>query len=299
MSMPNFFLVGAPKCGTSSMHDWLGQHPDVFMPRIKEPHFFDRDFAPNSIWCIRNDEKYARMFQTGSNHKRRGESTTWYLYSQAAPREIRAASPGARIIAMLRHPVDAMYSLHGHYLYSGQEDIADFNEALAAEGDRKAGQRLSPNALFPKAMLYSEVYRYARQVRLYFEEFGAENVKIILFDDFTADPARIYRETLDFLGVSDSFTPRFDVVNQAKVVSPGLSRFLLRSPRLRKIIHAVIPRRLHQRGYTALTHVTGRIERSSRIPSTLRAELLPRFQPDIEELEQVLQRDLSCWRKSA
>ena len=299
MSMPNFFLVGAPKCGTSSMHDWLGQHPDVFMPHIKEPHFFDRDFSPNSIWCIRDDERYARMFQMGSDRKRRGESTTWYLYSQAAPREIRAASPGARIIAMLRHPVDAMYSLHGHYLYSGQEDIPDFNDALEAEGDRKAGRRLALNALFPKAMLYSEVYSYSKQVRLYFEQFGAENVKIILFDDFTADPTRVYRETLEFLGVSQSFTPRFDVVNPAKAVSPGLSRFLLRSPRLRKIIHAVIPRRLHQRGYTALTRVTGRIERPSKIPTSLRADLLPRFRSDIEELEEVLHRDLSSWRLSA
>ncbi len=196
---------------------------------------------------------------------------------------------------MLRHPVDAMYSLHGHYLYSGQEGIYDFLDALAAQPDRRAGRRLNSGVLFPKAMLYSEVYSYPRQLQLYFNEFGAENVKVILFDEFTANPARIYRETLDFLGLDRTFEPRFDVVNPAKDVSPSLSRFLLLSPRLRRLIHALVPRKLHQRGYTALTRVTGRIQRPARIPTDLRNQLLPTVRADIEQLQQILRRDLSHW----
>ncbi len=296
MTLPDFFLVGAPKCGTTSLHDWLGQHPDVFMPKIKEPHFFDLDFQPNSIWCVRDSERYERMFAGRNGHKRAGESTTWYLYSEAAAKAIHARVPQARIIAMLRNPVEAMYSLHGHYLYSGQEQITDFREALAAEGERRNGRKLNESVLFGRAMLYSEVYRYPAQIKRYFDVFGRENVKLILFDEFAAEPERVYHESLEFLGLSTSFRPHFDVVNGAKQVSLSLSRFLIKRPKLRKIIHQLVPRNLHHRGYAWMSKLTGRVARPSRIDPALRSELLPAFQDDIGQLEELMGKSLAHWR---
>src|ERR1043166_4244119 len=130
MRRPDFFIVGAPKSGTTAMHTYLAQHPEVFLAR-KEVHFFGSDLDLQND--IRDLSTYLELFAAATNELRVGESSVWYLYSRDAAKEIKQFSAASRIIIQLRNPVDMIYSLHSQLLYSGAEDIADFESALRAE----------------------------------------------------------------------------------------------------------------------------------------------------------------------
>jgi len=142
MRTPDFFIVGAPKCGTTAMSDYLRQHPEIYMPQRKEPHFFGSDLDAPYPYFIRDKEQYFSLFAEAKDEKRVGEASVWYLYSKRAAFEIKEFCPTASIIIMLRNPVDMIYSLHSQRLFTGNEDIPDFEEALEAEEDRKRGLRI-------------------------------------------------------------------------------------------------------------------------------------------------------------
>src|SRR5687767_6541194 len=127
MTRPNFFIPGAPKCGTSSLHDYLAQHPDVFMSEdMKEPGFFNPDLRVNLVRRAATEQKYLSLFKDAAGKRRVGESSTWYMLSSVAAQLINSFDPASKAILMLRNPVDAMYSLHGQLLWSCNEDITDF-----------------------------------------------------------------------------------------------------------------------------------------------------------------------------
>src|SRR5882672_1680365 len=114
MRKPDCFIVGAPRCGTTAMYTYLGQHPEIFMSARKEPHFFGTDLSSPAL--VRDEQQYLSLFAKAQNEKRAGEASVFYLYSQRAAREIHAFCPSARIIIMLRNPVEMMYSLHSRHL---------------------------------------------------------------------------------------------------------------------------------------------------------------------------------------
>ena len=132
---PDLFLVGAPKCGTTAFSDYLSQHPDIFMAR-KEMHFFGADlrFAPH--FYRRDEAEYLAQFAARNNQRRVGEASVWHLFSKTAAAEIKAFSPEARIIVMLREPVEMMYSLFHYFRFDGNENLPTFEAALNAELSR-------------------------------------------------------------------------------------------------------------------------------------------------------------------
>lgn len=161
-----------------------------------------------------------------------GEASVWYLYSKKAAQEIKAFNPDADIIIMLRNPVDMMYSLHSHKLFTGSEDIEDFEEALKAEEDRKRGLRLPDTKRdLLEGCFYKEVASYYEQVKRYLDIFGEDKVHIIIYEDFKNDTAEVYKKVLRFLGVCEDFLPDFRIVNPNKIVKSNLLRdFLLEPP---------------------------------------------------------------------
>ena len=145
MRRPDFFIVGAPKCGTTAMIDYLKQHPEVFVPDRKELDFFGRDLVFKGHRLT--EEEYLGFFSRATAEKRAGEGSVWYLHSKTAALEIKDFSPNARIIIMLRNPLDMMYSFHSQRLYNGNEDIENFSAALDAEAERtqhRVRLRLAP-----------------------------------------------------------------------------------------------------------------------------------------------------------
>lgn len=296
MSRPNFFIVGAPKCGTSAMNSYLRQHPDIFMPEIKELHFFGNDLNRGSASRYTEDE-YQMLFQSSDSFKRIGESSVLYLYSKQAPYEIYDFSPEAKIIIMLRSPVDMLFSLHAELLFLGHEEITNFTQALEAEPERRAGRMLPESTLIREMLYYSEMAQFSEHVSRYFNIFGRDNVHVVLFDDFNRDVAETYRGVLEFLGVDKSFQPLFTRVNARKQPhSLALSRLLANPPSLlRRIVRASFGRPLRHRIATYLLHLNAKpvphIGQKPELLQSLRREL----QVDIDQLCELIGRDLSGW----
>jgi sulfotransferase family protein len=297
MRRPDFFIVGAPKCGTSAMFDFLAQHPDVFLAP-KEIHFFGSDLR--RLPFEGNESGYFELFASATNETRIGEASVWYLYSHCAAAEIKQFSPAAKIIISLRNPVEMIYSLHSQMIYNGVEDTRDFEQAWKAE---TAGRVLpfwkGPAAV--KGMYYRQAGSYTAQVQRYLNVFGAEKVIINIFDDFKQEPLAVYHETCRFLGLSTEFVPKISVVNpNKKARSAALQKILLDPPRSIKTVGKLITTlRARERAVQYLKEMNTKSLSRPPMSETLRRELENYFAADIESLSQLLGRDLSCWRSSS
>src|SRR6202023_1401995 len=135
--------------------------------------------------------------------------SVFYLYSACAAEEIHAYDPERRIIALLRNPVDQMHSEHSEMLFQGDEDVASFEEAIAAEAERKCGRRIPPGCQKVFGLFYRDIARYDDQVERYLAHFGRERVCVLLYDDLVTDPASAYRRVLRFLDVDPEHRPEF------------------------------------------------------------------------------------------
>ncbi len=300
MPKPDFFIVGAPKCGTTSVYEYLRVHPDIYMPRKKkEPHFFGSDIDHLPI-DVRDEAAYLALFADGAGKQRVGEASVWYLMSHQVAGEIKTFVPDARIMIMLRNPVDTLYSLYQQAVYVGAEPIPDFAAALDAEPDRQAGRRIPRTVRRRQSLFYTEIVRFAGQVQRYFDVFGRDAVHVIIFDDLKADAAATYRHTLEFLGVDPSFTPDFRAYNASKMVR---SRTLHYSySYLAKVGMHVLPRR----GWDVFNKLVilplraANTYRARRLPMDpdLRRRLQTRFRPDVEQLSTLLDRDLTHWSET-
>lgn len=284
MKKPNFFIVGQTKSATTSLKESLIQHPEIFISK-KGPGYFGWHKWYN------NDDEYLKKFDGVSNEKMIGEKATDYLSCPDTAQRIKHFSPDAKIMMMLRNPVDMMYSLHASQLYKETfENLEDFEEALKAEEQRKKENADSPGKWDPHNF-YREVSRYPKQVKTYFDVFGKENVMVIIFDDFVANPELTYKKILEFLGVDPTFKPVFVLHNAA------------RRYRSRKLQSAMKKNTLGLRG--VLNKIPGSssafraINQPIRKQKTMNAELRKKLQKDVksevDELGKMLNRDLSFW----
>ena len=295
MRKPDFFIVGAPRCGTTAMFEYLGQHPEIFAATWKEPHFFGTD----TIFPRRPSlNQYLSHFADAKDEKRIGEASTSYLFSKLAAREIKEFSPSARIIIMLRDPVETMHSVHSMVLYWRNEDIEDFEAALAAEEDRKKGLRWPSRPHIINYLFYREVVNYTEQVRRYFEVFGCENVRVIIFDDFKEFAPKVYRETLLFLGVDPDFQPEFKIINLNRSVRIKLLQDFVMSPRLMDVRQKVLPRRVDEIVFGRLRGLNTSFKRRPAMRPELRVRLQRELLPEVERLSEFLNRDLTFWCKA-
>ena len=188
------------------MNDYLSQHPEVFVPGIKEVHFFGSDLHFTK-GALRDEGAYRALF-AGATEPRRGEASVWYLYSRTAAKEIHAFSPDAKVIVMLRNPADMLYSQHSQFLYNGNEDITDFREALAAEPERRAGRRIPASAHLVEGLFYSETVKYAEQLERYFDIFGSWERPRYLIRRLSRRPAGDVPKDATVSGCSGRLHPR-------------------------------------------------------------------------------------------
>jgi len=304
LEKPDLFIVGAPKCGTTALSNFLGEHPDIYMAR-KEMHVFGTDLRFGPQFYRRDLEAYLAEFSARNGRRHSGEASVWYLFSAHAAAEIKAFNPNARIVIMLREPSEMLYSLYYQFRSDGNEHLPTLEEALAAEDDRRAGRRISRRAYFPQGLSYREAARYTLQVRRYFEAFGRERVHVVLYDDFAADTAKTYRTTLEFLEVdSTRMATDFKVINGNKALRPSALRTLLRDPFLCRLVLTVRPW-LPRPVFATLQKVDARLRNTQSHPAPrpplapeLRARLNREFAPEVERLSELLGRDLTAWSKN-
>jgi hypothetical protein len=289
------------------MHTYLQRHPEVFLPLYKEPHYFGSDLTGRRFLRFRDKtDKYLSLFQSAGNAKCVGESSACYLVSKKAAQEIKAFDPNAKIIIMLRSPLDMMYSLYSQYRYSGNEQLESFEQALDAEPARKQGHLIRNAAHCINGLFYREMASYTNQVKRYLDIFGQENVHIIIFDDLKASPASVFRKTLQFLKVEPSFQTNFDIVNPNKVVrmnklqgllfSSGFSPMLLKD----QITYWATTNRLFHYSVFANTlqwiiKLYTKHEKRNPIDNNLRSRVQRELKSEIDRLSALLDRDLTHW----
>ena len=294
---PDFFIVGAPKCGTTSMYHYLRYHDQIFMPDKKEPHYFGKDLIKMSDEFIDNEDEYLNLFKVAKSDQKLGEASTFYLYSKSAYKEIKEYNPDAKIIIMLRNPIDFLHSLHSQLLFSGNEDEPDFEIAMELEEERMKGNKLPKNIdMIDKIYYLEHVRRIPDRVNSYLDTFGNENVAVIILDDLHKNPGQCFIKILKLLHVDTNFTPDFSIQNPAKALRSLWIRNLIKRyhndlGKLRGIFYKKpigIIRYFINRNTKLL----------KRMPVTevLRNKLIDELNPRIVQLEDILHIELKHWK---
>ena len=300
---PDFLIVGAPKCATTSLYYYLKQHPDIFMPEDpawKEPKFFGRDQQIAAHKCIRNKSDYLKLFSNAGTDQRVGEASPTYLHSTTAAEEIKSFNPDMRIIVSLRNPVDLVISMHYQNLATHNEDLFDLEEALRAEGDRRLGKRIPRYARHPPLLEYSRLVKFSENLERYFQAFGRDNVLVIFFDDIKSDIQGVFSKLLTFLDVSPNITGiDFSPKNESK--SKSLRNWRIRGfmdyhPRISASLRKIVPHKITH----AIANVVSGVATHERpeISQELRTQLLRHFHPEVENLSALLGKDLTHWSDS-
>ena len=301
---PDFFIIGAPKCGTTALAAYLSKHPEIFMAR-KEMHHFGRDLRFGPQIYRRSHRDYLQEFAGCNVQARAGEASVWYLYSAEAAAEIKAFNPRARIIIMLREPTEMMYSLYHQFRLDGNEHLPTFAAALAAEEDRLTGRQVTRHTYFPQGLSYRAVASYTEQVRRYLELFGRGQVHVVLYDEFAAKTAETYCRVLNFLGVdADRRAGTFPVINGSQTVKRQWLRTLMSDPLVRGTAIATrawLPAPLFaamQQIESQLMQLNIRPAKRAPMDGALRWQLQREFAPEVNRFEELLGRELPSWKAS-
>jgi hypothetical protein len=301
MPLPNFLIIGAPKAGTTAMYKFLRQHPQIFMPENKEPGFFayrgkQPDFAGpgdayawTNRWSVVELEAYQHLFDGGKGAISLGEATTMYLYWPPAAQTIKQYVPDARLIAILRNPVDRAFSHYRHLIRDVREPETDFLKAMELEDERVA-QHYAP------AWHYRRVGLYAEQIQRYFNGFDREQMRIYLYDDFKAQPMAIMQDILKFLEVDADWLPDLSKRHNTSEKVPKykwLNQLLTNESLLKKALRPLIPASIRQ-PWSAKLYRQFEVQAPEFQPH-YRQALLPWFKDDILALQDLIHRDLSVW----
>lgn len=293
---PNFFIVGAAKSGTTSLWAYLKQHPEIAVPsehKYKEPSFFSAHYR------FRPDiETYLGLFAEANEKKAIGEASTTYLSSPESAEFIHAIYPDAKIIMMLRNPVERAFSLYQWMIREGYEWLYPFEKALSAEEDRMKNEQFefhNPQYYYNYLYYYSGLY--SEQILRYIERFPKEHIKFFLFDDLKQHAVQTVQELYKFLNVDANFVPQIKVHNKAQTPLWATGQYFFRFGMSKKLKHYHISKPIRKwltQRALALNLSLGRLSARKLHPAT-RRELLHRYQYDIRKTSQLIGRNLESW----
>ena len=300
MKKPNLFLVGQPKSGTTALHGFLGQHPDVYMSEVKAPYFFCKDFHEESdryhgrqlFFEIRDTDEYLDLFSKADSEKIIGESSDHALYSEVVADEIYTFNPDANIIILLREPVNFLYSLHGQYVRLTYENEEDFSRALALEPLRLQHRCISSRVMCPSFLHYSKRANYYDQVKRFYDRFDPKQIKIMIYEDFRASNDRAYREILEFLGVDPNFSAQYESVNVGKEIRFKQLNYVLNNQNLKNAVRKAISPKLYD---VLIEKIASNLlwkENSNQLQNETRNRLMQKLKPEVLKISQLTGIDL-------
>ena len=307
--MPDFFIVGHAKCGTTALYEMLRTHPQIFMPELKEPAYFATDlrrrFQPPGAGPLPETlADYLALFAPAREGQRVGEASSLYLWSSAAAAGIAEVAPDARIIAILREPADFLRSLHMQLLQNHIESERSLRRAIELEPERRAGRHIPRRSVRPQALLYSERVKYAAQLRRYHAVFAPEQVLVLIYEDFRADNEATVRQVQRFLGVDDTLPIEGREANPSVMMRSQQLDELVNAVSVgrgalggaaKRMIKGVVPAGARARMLKAAQH---RLVHGPPDPPDpeLMGELRRRFAPEVVAISEYLGRDLvSQW----
>jgi hypothetical protein len=293
----NLFIVGAPKSGTTALYSYLKRHPQILMSKIKEPQFFASDVCGDQR-CIRTMSEYLDCFDSpDKDFVVVGEASTCYLGSKQAPLEIHKFCPEARVIVMLRNPIDVMYAEHSERVFGGTEHITDFEVAVDSPEPRR--WRSGPfKGHLVRNLRYRELTTFSEQVQRYFGMFGEENVHVIIYDDFAHNPDVAYQSVVSFLRLVPHRDCDFNIVNANRSARSRAVRDLLRHPPApaKLLARTLLSQPMRRTLGDCLRWLN--IKQAARPPldKAFRKRIAMEYAPEVSQLGSVLDRDLrSLW----
>lgn len=296
MKKPNFFIIGAPKCGTTSLATYLGDHPEIFFSRPKELYFFSTDLKNGNISSL---TEYSTFFKEAlPEHKAVGEGTALYLYSKNAVSNILEYNPSVKFIVMLRNPVDLAYSWHYQLLFQRDQKIHEFERAWRLQEELASDLRKKGRLAQSKLVLYSDICKIGEQMEKLYRIVKKEDVLVILYDDLKHEPETVYKESLKFLGVSLDHHTELKKYNESKINRSLWLADLLRQTnlvvlKLKKSLG--IQRPLFGIIQSLMQYNSIKIKRHA-MPKEFREELVEYFREDVQKLSYLINRDLSHWQ---
>jgi hypothetical protein len=317
--VPDFYIVGHAKCGTTALYEMLRQHPQIFMPDYafgagKEPWFFSRENPQPQTTPERSVaftgrrtmslDEYLSLFEQAQPGQRVGEASTSYLWSPSAAARIAELRPDASIIAILREPASFLRSLHLQLLQNKNEDETDFRTALTLDEPRREGRMIPHEMYWPAALIYSDRVRYVEQLRRYEEAFGRDRMLVLIYDDLRNDNEGTVRQVLRFLDVNDSVPLKAAWVNPSGLRRRGRVATFTRKVRdgrdpgfgtVRRMLDAVTTDRMRE---SVLPRLRRKLlwEKAPPPDQELMAEIRARYKSEVVAASDYLGRDLvSLW----
>jgi len=296
---PNFFIIGAPKCGTTALSEYLREHENIVISDPKEPHFFATDMP--KMRTTDDEMTYLSYFKNITDETVSiGEASVWYLYSKEAIKNIFAYNKDAKIIAMLRNPVEMVPSMHSQHLYSADEDIKDFQDAWELNNEREKGNCIPKYARAPQNLYYAKIALYSEQLERVYEYFPQSQVKVILFDDFKNDTKKVYDDVLSFLNVPNDQRMEFPIINENTVSkSYFIKNLIVHQPKFIVFIKNYIKKILGKDQLNIASFFNGlNTNKTKRRPleDNTKKEIHDTYRSDIDKLSILINRNLDKWK---
>lgn len=296
----DFAIVGQPKAGTTAMAQFLSKHPQVCISSPKEPNFFATDFMKESddfhgkrkYFNIRTRKDYDKCFSHCKAEQILGEATPKYAHSKSAAKNIYKHNPSAKIIIILRNPVDFMHSLHMQYVNSGIENIKDFKEAIKLDPERKKGLNIPSQVKYPSCYPYTERGKYYDQVKRFLDTFPQNNVLVLTHEEYKANNAITLKKVLDFLGVDPSFSVDFKTVHGSKAPRFETLNKIINKSWITNLAHKILPHRAYVQISKIFNKFALKEQQRTVMDIELKKELEQLFYDDVQKTSELLDRNL-------
>lgn len=310
------FIVGAPRCGTTTLAGFLQQHPKVCFSAVKEPHYFSfHDLAGLSEAEVRDHvgREYLQRFfgQCDNSQVLRAEGSVTYLYAPEKMAPVLKLWPDAKFIIALRDPLQMLPSLHARLLVTGDETIRDFAEAWSMIGERAKGRSIPRTAVDPRFLRYDQAGALGTHVEKFLATVGPERCHIVLFDDLSADPQGTYARLCGFLGIDPWSGTDFEPLRIHKTVRMlWLQRLLKRPPKFVRTVLAGQQYRVREKKlnakdngvHAAIFAARMRLLEWNKVPArrepldpAVKQRIIDAMRDEVILLSQVIDRDLSHW----
>lgn len=295
MTMPNFLIIGAAKSGTTALYHYMKQHPEIYMPSLKEAEFFafedevldfcgPGDMPRDSITSL---AAYQAQFQAVSGETAIGEASPVYLYSPKASERIHYHIPNAKLIAILRAPVERAYSQFLMFIRDGRETTFDFSTALREEENRC-------DKGWAWGWRYMGLGFYYVQLKRYFDKFDSSQIKVYLYEDLSDRPMEVLQSIFQFLEVDESFTPDISTRHNISGMPKNkiLHTFLTKQNLVKAALSPLLPGDLRKQ---IVVKLKSQNFSKPQLSPEIRSQLVAVFREDILQLQDLIQRDLSSW----
>ncbi|MFT7031787.1 MAG: hypothetical protein ACJA2S_000283 [Cyclobacteriaceae bacterium] len=300
---PNFLVIGAGKSGTTSLYEYLNEHPEVFMSPVKETNFFalegeqlvDQKDDPEQMshypWSVTDYDSYKDLFQDATSEKAIGEVSPMYLYSKKAALNIKERIPNVKLIAILRQPTDRLYSRYLHLARENRTPTSSIEDALDKQ-----------SIWWKRNDLIQEGFYHAH-LKKYYALFPKEQIHVVLYDDFRTNPEAIIKEIYQFIGVDSSYSPSMNtefnvsgfvankkldnIIGQNSMVkswitkaSPALTRYMSGNKMIKSWVNQMRNKNLKR----------------PPLSKTLKIQINEIYRSEIDKLQNLISKDLSHWQ---